>query len=603
MVFRLLIISIFFSSITLRAQVLRYVYHDEDKSKLKEMYYVQDTISNVLEGKYLSYYINGHIESEGQFTNNETYGEWKFYYETGKPKMTGVVKQNTSDGYWEYFYESGIKSMEGEISNHKRRGEWKIFYESGKLKEKGNFVNNKREGNWAEYFEDGTVKGEVDYTYDKGRFVEYYPSGEIKAEGPKSGSHAVGLWKYYYRNGAKQAEGLYNNGKRVENWQFYHENGELSAKGLYQGGKVSGEWVYYYDNGEVSSRGQYVNGKKSGHWGLFYEDGLSKGEVDFNAGTGEYKEFYKSGKLRLKGNITDEKNQGVWKYFYENGQLEGECDFIDGRGEYYGYYPDGTLQTKGTLEDNQKVGRWELYKNDGTLSGYYKPIYDEPIENAPIAKKPEKTKKRYGVGAYKFKKRRFNYFDSKINEFQGLIVSVNPFATFIGRIPFGMEFYLQERLGHEFEFEGIRDPFYTEDHNVPLNDVYTRGYSISIRQKFYNKTNQEFAMWYFGHELRFANEGHFANIRTVQFPDNVVRASASEQRVEYLILLGYRLIQDSRSKGLTIDIFAGAGSGYRNFENDPNFSDVFAELDKGSITFAYTVGVNFGYVLSFGSRR
>jgi uncharacterized protein len=598
---RLLYIILFFAP-SLQAQVLRYVYHDEDRSKLKEMFYVKDTISNILEGKYLSYYLNGHTESEGQFSNNETFGEWNFYYETGKQKMKGVVKRNSGDGYWEYYYENGHISMEGEISNHKRRGEWKIFYESGKLKEKGIFVNNKREGQWIEYYEDGNVKGEIDYTYDKGRYVEYYPTGEKKGEGPKSGSQNVGLWRYYFRNGKKQAEGLYQNGKRHDNWRFYHENGQESAKGNYKNGQTSGEWVYLYDNGQVSSKGEFLDGKKAGYWGLFYDDGSNKGEADFNAGTGEYKEYFKSGKLRLRGTIQEEKKQGVWKYFYENGQQEGECQFVNGRGEYYGYYPDGTLQTKGVIDNGQKVGRWELYKNDGTLSGYYKPIYDEPIERQETFKKP-RTSKEYGVGAYKFKRNRFRYFEAKINEFQGIILSTNPLATFIGRIPIGMEFYLQERLGHEFEFEGIRTPFYTRGHNVPLNDIYTRGYSISIRQKFYNKTNNDISVWYFGHEIRFTNVGHFANITEASFPDNVIRTSASEQRIEYMVLLGYRLMHDTHSKGYTVDAFIGAGSGYRNFDYDERFGETFDELNQGDVTFAFTFGVNFGYIFSIGDRR
>ncbi|MEQ8242526.1 membrane-binding protein [Fulvivirga sp.] len=589
-------------SYTSQAQVLRYVYHDEDKSKLKEMFYVRDSVSNILEGKYLSYYINGNIESEGQFKNNETYGEWNFYYETGKLKMKGVVKRNSSDGYWEYYYEQGSKSMEGEISNQKRRGEWKIYYESGKLKEKGVFVNNKREGHWNEYYEDGQLKGEADYTYDKGRYIEYYPTGEKKAEGPKSGSRHVGLWKYYYQNGNKQAEGLYQNGKRVEDWRFYHDNGEVSAQGSYKAGDADGEWTYYYDNGQVSSKGDFLGGKKAGYWGNFYEDGSTKGEITFDQGTGEYKEYYKSGKLKLSGTIQNEKNHGVWQYFYENGQLEGECNFIEGRGEYYGYYPDGTLQTKGVLEDGQKVGRWELYKNDGTLSGYYKPIYDEPIERVE-PQKPERKARKYGVAAYKFKGRRFSYFQPKINEFQGVILSTNPFATFIGRLPFAMEFYLQERLGHEFEFEGIRTPFYIEDHKVPLNDVYTRGYSITIRQKFYNPTGNSYSLWYFGHEIRFTNQSHFSNTTSILFPENVIRASASEQKVEYLVLLGYRLLQDTRSKGYTIDLFVGAGSGLRKFDKGGNFESAFDDLDQSDITFAYTFGVNIGYAFSFGSRK
>ncbi len=594
-------------STVLEAQVLRNVYHDTDRSKLKEMYYVRDTISNILEGKYLSYYLNGNIESEGQFINNETYGAWNFYYESGKLKMKGVVKRNSSDGYWEYFYEQGAKSMEGEISNQKRRGEWKIYYESGKLKEVGVYINNKREGNWIEYYEDGNKKGEINYTYDKGKYTEYYPSGELKAEGPKSGSHHVGLWKYYFKNGNKQAEGLYANGKRADNWKFYHENGIMAANGFYKNGVPDSDWVYYFENSQISSKGEFENGQKAGFWGSFYEDGTKKGEVIFNKGTGEYTEFFQSGKVKIKGVIQNGKNEGVWKYFYEGGQLEGECNFVNGRGEYYGYYPDGTLQTKGIIEDDKKIGRWELYKNDGTLSGYYKPIYEAPtnIKSEGSNLKKIRVPKEYGVAAYKFKGsgRKSRYFKSKVNEFHGLIIDSNPFATFLGRLPIGVELYMQERLGYEVQFEAIRVPFYTDDHNVPLNDLYKRGYSISIKQKFYNFTSKDYALLYFGHELRYVNENHFSNIINEMAPDNTTRAEATEKRLEYMGLLGYRFMKYTQAKGYTVDAFVGVGVGYRQFDTNEVNKAIFEELRQSPMSLALTVGINFGYSFQLSEKR
>ena len=78
--------------------VTRHTYHDPGRKNLKEVYQVKDTIRNILHGKYISYYVNGTIESKGQFTNNETSGIWEFYYETGKLKMRGILKQNTNLG-------------------------------------------------------------------------------------------------------------------------------------------------------------------------------------------------------------------------------------------------------------------------------------------------------------------------------------------------------------------------------------------------------------------------------------------------------------------------------------------------------------------------
>lgn len=583
------------------AQVERYSYHDTERKQIKEIYHVQDTISNILEGKYLSYHINGKIESKGEFSGNETVGLWEFYYETGSLKMRGMLKKNSSDGFWEYFFENGNKSMQGEITNKKRRGEWEIYYESGDLKEKGTFQGNKREGLWKHYFEDGTLKGEINYTYDKGRYTEYYRTGEKSAEGPKSASVNVGLWKHYYKDGQVQAEGSYENGKRSGFWRYYHLNGEVAARGEFNNGNPNGEWIYFYEDGKVSSKGQFQEGKKSGYWGLFYNDGSLKGEVNFDNGNGLYQEFYKSGAKRIEGPIVDGKNQGLWKYYYENGDLEGECEFERGVGEYFGYYPDGTLQTKGTIDDGKKVGKWELYKNDGTLSGYYKPIYSVPtIPDGDFSRTSENIK--YGVGEFKFKSKKFNYFDSKLNEFKGVIVGFNPLFAFIGRVPVGIEFYTQERLGHEFEFEGVRDPFFTNDNDVPLNDIYSRGYSMAIKQKLYNPKG-EFGMWYFGHELRFTNLSHFANVSDSQPSGNVFRRSASEQKFEYSLLLGYRIMQDTRAKGFTIDVFGSVGTGYRNFKTDESFETLFDDLNQSKIPLALNFGINFGYTFASKGRR
>jgi antitoxin component YwqK of YwqJK toxin-antitoxin module len=61
----------------------RQSYHDAEKKSLKEVYQVKDTIRNVLHGRYISYYLNGNVESKGLFSNNETNGVWEFFYETG----------------------------------------------------------------------------------------------------------------------------------------------------------------------------------------------------------------------------------------------------------------------------------------------------------------------------------------------------------------------------------------------------------------------------------------------------------------------------------------------------------------------------------------
>jgi antitoxin component YwqK of YwqJK toxin-antitoxin module len=93
----------------------RTTYHDAAKKNVKEVYQVKDTATNMLQGRYISYYLNGNIESKGQFVNNETTGAWEFFFETGNLRMRGILRANSNYGLWEFFYESGQKSMEGTI--------------------------------------------------------------------------------------------------------------------------------------------------------------------------------------------------------------------------------------------------------------------------------------------------------------------------------------------------------------------------------------------------------------------------------------------------------------------------------------------------------
>ena len=106
------------------------------------------------------------------------------------------------------------------------------------------------------------------------------------------------------------------------------------------------------------------------------------------------------------------------------------------------------------------------------------------------------------------------------------------------KLPLGIEFYLQERIGHEFEFIGIRDPFFNADLDISPGKLYERGYSIAIKQKFYNPLKA--GMWYFGQEIRFTNLGHFVNQNQVnsQNPDDIFTFNAVEQRIEWGALLG-----------------------------------------------------------------
>lgn len=568
----------------------RQTYHDAAKKYLKEVYQVKDTVRNVLHGRYISYFLNGGVESKGNFSNNEANGVWEFFFESGNLKMRGILKQNANYGVWEYFFESGEKSMEGTINGKNREGAWTMYYESGKLKESGNYVANRRNGMWKSYYEDGvTLKGEITYTDDFGRYLEYDASGKVLSEGPKMGTRQVGHWRFYSSlDGTLQSEGNFENSKRNGDWVNYYPSGSVASKGKYENDVPAGKWEYFFESGKVSSSGQYLGGQREGYWSAFNSAGEKESDVTYVSGTGEFRQYYKSGKLKAKGMMANDHREGRWEYYYEDGRKEGEADYTQGKGTYFGYYPDGTLQTKGPVEDEKRTGTWEIYERDGKLSGYYKPFYSEKNlgnEVAALARNESTVRKVKG--------NRFDYFDVRSNEFRGVILAGNPVLMFAGKFPFGAEFYSEERLGHEFEFIGIRDPFFQADSRVAINKPFERGYAIAVKQKFYNK--ERIGMWYFGHEIRFTNAGHFVNIVT-PLSANQATLSATDQRIQYGVLMGYRIMQRNDKKGFTIDMFASVDAGYRAVDMPRAYEQYFESVKQSKFVTTLNVGLNIGHV-------
>ncbi len=570
------------------AQQVRTTWHDPARLHIKEVYTVTDTVHNIRNGAYTSFFLNGNIESRGHFRNHKSVGIWEFYYESGRLKMRGELLNNTNAGLWEFYYENGNKSMEGVMKGPLREGKWNYYYEDGALKETGTYLDGKRQGIWKTYYEDGTLKSDGDFTDDYALVTEYYHSGKIAGQGPRLGSRKVGRWRYFLEaDGTLLSEGDYSDGLKTGEWLGYFPNGQVASRGFYAAGEPDGSWTYYHPNGRISSTGSFTAGRKDGYWVSYDTDGRKIGEVHISDGTGKVQEFYPSGKLKVTGTLVNDKREGVWNFYREDSTLEGRCEYQNDKGHYNGYYPNGAIQTRGDMEGARKVGSWEIYDPYGKLTGYYKPYYEDPGLMQEIVSHASRMQ-RTTTSA----RRGFGYFTERTNEFKGIIVGGNPMLIFAGRLPATVEFYNQERLGHEFEFTGIRNPFFISDRNMVVDKPYNRGYSMAVRQKFYHP--KKAGMWYFAHELRFTNLGHFVNKEVA--PDNVITFSASEQRIQYGVLTGYRFMQRNNKKGFSLDVFMGLSFGYRNFDAAPQSEPHFNSLEQRPLVVNLQGGFHFGHV-------
>lgn len=582
-------------------------YFDNDKKLIKEVYQIDKNQPGILNGHYQSYFPSGKVEVSGFYKGNLAIGMWTYYYYNGNPRMKGEMFQNEPAGPWKYYFENGNLSMEGPIEQGKRSGSWKFYYESGHKKSEGAFLHNDKVGVWQYYYEDETLKAVANYVGNSASYKEFYPLGGIKAIGYKKDEKSDSLWTYFYEDSNKMGVGFFEEGLKAGNWTYYHKNGVKASEGIYLDGKKNGYWKYFDEEGEMSSEGIVLENKKEGYWKLYYSGGLMKGEGHFDKGAGVLKEYYESGVLKRSGLIKDDVKEGKWLMYYESGELEGEVLFRKGRGDYTGYYETGEIKMSGAIEDDRRVGTWVLYEPDGAIAGYYNTVYNDDsfkfdnLFEANLGQNADTT--NYEKPAYKFKNKKSRYFEGRLNEFRGLIFSVNPIALGFGGLPIAAEYYMQERLGYELQFALLRDPFFLADGSVKINDLYKRGYALSFKQKFYQE-DRNFGMLYLGHELRFTHTKYKANAidpnsNSITYPQGIEEET---REYEYSIVLGNRISTDAGEKGLTLDLFMGVGVGYRehvglNFSQDNYWmKNVLKDVPKAKLTVPIRLGLSVGYI-------
>jgi len=599
----IILFLIFIPLIVYPQAVERKTYYDESNVRIKEIFNLKGPKSAILHGMYTAYFENGNVKTTGHYFNNIANGTWDFYYENGELRIRGNINNGINEGLWEYFYDNGKLSMEGMMEKANKHGHWKTYYKSGATKSEGNFSQGVQDGKWNYYYANGGLQAISILESGSGQYEEYFPTGGVKMKGMKIGSMKSGFWVYFYEDGTKKGEGTFLNDLKQGKWTYFNEEGIRISEGNYDKDIPSGQWVDYYENGTVSSRGNYEVGQKEGFWNLFYDDGTSKGEGNFENGTGVFLEYYKSGALKTKGQLLNGKNDGHWEYYYENSEIEGSCEFDQGVGEYTGYYSNGKIKMKGTIRNEERVGIWELYKEDGELAGYYKPYYENGNSELWLARESEEQKKLQQsqprkVGSYKYKKKKFRYFEPAINEYKALIIGYNPLAPLANSFPIGFEYYQQERLGHELLINLIRDPFFRNHSKLNEGSEYKKGVELAIRQKLYNKLGR-YGAPYFGHEIRYSTVFHSVKAPDQIIPESVVELTKNEQKFEYSILVGNRFFKSQKEGGFTIDTYIGVGIGYRvyyqNYSDTPDNEDLFSDLPTSSVSIPIRFGVNIGF--------
>ena len=86
------------------------------------------------------------------------------YYPNGQVQMRGGFdKDGERHGPWKSWYDNGNVWSESEFSNGKRHGVNTVYYQNGKKRYQGQFDNDEESGNWVFWDELGNVQKEQEF--------------------------------------------------------------------------------------------------------------------------------------------------------------------------------------------------------------------------------------------------------------------------------------------------------------------------------------------------------------------------------------------------------------------------------------------------------
>lgn len=582
----------------------RIKYFDASNTVVKEIFYIDPKNPNQKTGIYQALFANGNPRIKGAYLNNLADGCWERYYENGTLRSVSQYKAGKLEGPSSTYFENGKLAQTGFYRKDKEDSTWKFYFESGHLKSFGPYKNGFQEGKWHYLHEDSTLKAMAFLSKGRGQYQEFFPGGNIRMEGLIEAGVSDSIWKYFHENGILKAIGHEKNGERQGFWKFYHANGNLSSEGHFKDNKKIGRWKYYHESGDLSSEGDLEGDDKEGVWKFFFPGGGLMGEATFVKGSGDYQEFYDNGKIKMKGRIENNQYEGPWTFYFEDGGLEGECNYFNGYGQYSGYYDNGALKMRGQMHNGQKIGSWDLLGRDGKLIGHYKTFYDmerpiaqksqpKPAPKDSVKAKPRNTGRPDFLGA----RQRSRHFVARINELNGFIFAFNPFAVTLSSLPFGVEYYFQDRLGYEVMFTVFRQPFF-RDHAeaTDIKRVFTLGNSIDFRQKLYSADRGSGNM-YIGQEIRISNFSHkLIESETIDSVQVLKNYEGEETKIELSLLVGNRIFQAyNKHKTLTLDLYAGIGFGYR-LAKIPDELLIYNRLKTNKLTIPVRLGFNFGFL-------
>ena len=316
-------------------------------------------------------------------------------YLISREKINRKDKSGQKQGLYKSFYEDGSLKMEENYLDNELHGYFREFDDMGDLLQAMRF----EKGALIEEL-DEEAKEIIDFkrTYDaqgrivfSGAYLEGVPRGIHRffdttetiinsyiynEKGQKISEGIVdergfrkGKWKDYYISGNIKAVGAYSNNRRGGLWIYYFENKQVEQKGNFLRGRFDGTWIWYYADGSVWREESYFNGKEDGYSVEFDREQNIVSEGNYVDGENDGAWIYDVGDHREQGSYIIGLREGNWKYYFADGSVQFEGNYLQGNpdGIQLYYYLSGKIKEEQYYKRGSREKIWRKYDEEGDV--------------------------------------------------------------------------------------------------------------------------------------------------------------------------------------------------------------------------------------------
>ena len=348
----------------------------------------------VAHGSYSSWWPNGQLATQGEYSDGQQHGAWLGWYPNGRPEFEAHFDLGVLNGVWREWRENGSPITDGGYESGRRNGLWREYDTHGALIAQTRYENGEARG--LTYGPGLLTRTEIDATGGRRVFTfRRQPQGEIV----RDGSYAT-----WHPSQTKHEEGRYAADRPVGPWRVWHENGKKMFEGAYdEKGELNGPSMTWYTNGMLDSEGCFLHGMKDGFW--WHRDAMTcevttsnflagelhgpfvvkspEGEVlrmgTYSAGEpigrwfervdgkwvvsefsheGTSFEVFENGRVKARGRLVDGKREGSWIDYYPGGARARQAEFRSGvlHGAAKGWFEDGRRWREAQYTEGLRTG-------------------------------------------------------------------------------------------------------------------------------------------------------------------------------------------------------------------------------------------------------